>query len=121
MNLRALSEIIENNEHCLEETAIDNKIKPESVRAAALIVNDKGYDALIGGQKWVFDTAILPLIHDVQCEGYRGPLGEDINDCQNIIDDEILDDCYRDEIFLCENCQANAANDAYFYNKLMEE
>jgi hypothetical protein len=121
MNLNALNEIVLNQENYLEQSAEELGLDFGAVRAAALIVNDKGIDKLKGRQVWIFNNAVRPLIENVQCEGYRGPFGEDENDCQNMIDDAELDESYANESFYCESCQGVANNDAYDRDKFMAE
>lgn len=121
MNLNALREIIENHEHLLVERAQSMGLEEQSVRAAALIVDDRGYDALVGRQIWVFDNAVRPLIEDVSCDGYQGLFGEDQNECPNILEDDDLVECYQNESLLCEACQGNANSDSAARDSFMRE
>lgn len=121
MNLNALREIIDNQENYLEEMANTLGQNFDAARATALIVLDRGYEALVGRQVWVFDNVVRPLIENVKCHGYQGPFGEDNFDCQSILDEEYLDDCYMNDSFLCERCQGNADSDNHSRQRLMEE
>jgi len=121
MNLDALTEIVENQDNYLEGQANDLGLKVGSVRAATLIVDDEGYDALKGKQVWVFDNAVRPLIEDVPCDGYRGPFGEDDIECNNLVDDDDLVESYQSDSFLCGYCQGAKNNDDYDRDRLMNE
>lgn len=121
MDIRALKEIVENQENHLEERATDLGQKFDVARATALIVLDKGYDALVGKQVWVFDNVVRPLIENVKCHGYQGPFGEDNYECHSLLEDESLEDCYANENFLCDRCQGNADSDAHSKQRFMED
>lgn len=121
MNLLALREIINNHEQILEELAQSMGLEEQSVRAAALIVADRGYDALVGRQVWVFDNTVRALIEDVPCNGYQGLFGEDQYECPNTLDDDDLVECYQNESFLCEVCQGNANSDSADRDSFMRE
>ncbi len=121
MNLDALKEILTNQVEILEESAKNNASDSSTVIGIAKYVVGNGYDKLSENQKYHFDKSIRHLIENVRCEGYQGPFGEDDNECQAILDDNDLVDCYRDDNFMCENCKGDAASDAHSRDRFMED
>ena len=113
MNLEALKEINTNNPEILEQSAKDNGSDPEAVKGIALFAADNGYDALSTNQKHHFDNSIRALIEDVQCSGYTHEFDEMPGNCSAILNDDDLVECYQNNEFYCESCQAQSAADAY--------
>ncbi|WP_434669144.1 hypothetical protein ACMYSO_02700 [Klebsiella sp. B345] len=107
MNLRALHFIVENAEECLVESANQTHREPNVVLGIARkVVAEQTVENLSEAQLFNFNTAILPLIHDVPCQGFMSPLDDEPVDCPNTIDDDNLLECYETETFLCPSCTA---------------
>lgn len=113
MNLEALTEINTNTPEILEQSAKENGSDPEAVKGIALFAADNGYDALSDNQKYHFDKSIRALIENVQCHAYTHEFDEMPGNCTAILKDEDLVDCYQNEEFYCESCQAQSSADAH--------
>lgn len=113
MNLDALKEINKNHEELLEESAKNNGSDPEVVKGIALKAASRGYDELSKNQKYHFDNSIRGLIENVQCEGYTHEFDETPSNCEAILKDEELVECYQNDVFYCEQCQGQSAADAH--------
>ncbi len=121
MNLEALNEILANQEDILEDSANDNGTDIEVAFGIARDAAANGYDSLSNNQKYHFDNCIRHLIEDVNCDGYRGAFGEEDPHCQNVLDDDDLADCYRQDSFLCEGCESEASGDIHSRDRIMED
>lgn len=111
MNLDALRFIVENAEECLIESANQAQRAPDAVIGIAKkVVGEQTIANLTENQLFNFNVAILPLIHNVTCQGFMSALDEEPIDCPNTIDDETLLECYETETFLCQSC-SDASND----------
>ncbi|MEI8654999.1 hypothetical protein P4S57_20990 [Pseudoalteromonas sp. Hal273] len=113
MNLEALDELNTNNPELLEQSARDNGLDPEAVKGIALFAVGNGYEALSSNQKYNFDNGIRALIENVQCEGYSHECDEMPGSCSATLDDDDLVECYQNQEFYCEYCQAQSSADAH--------
>ena len=121
MNLEALSDINKNNPEILEQSAKANGSDAEAVKGIALFAADNGYDSLSANQKFHFDKSIRALIENVQCHGYTHEFDETPGNCEAIINDDDLLECYQNDVFYCESCQAQSADDAHSKAKFFED
>jgi len=120
MNFNALNEILENQEEALEGSANENGTDIDVAFGIARDAVANGYDSLSKSQKYHFDNCIRHLIENVTCDGYRGAFSEDDPHCQNVLDDDDLTDCYRQDSFLCEDCLSEASGDLYSKGRIIE-
>ncbi len=113
MNLEALRFILINQEELLRQKARESGREEDTVVGIArLTIAEGGIAKLSTHQLFNFNSAILPLIHDVPCTAFTSELEDEPNICHNILLDDDLLKCYQDDNFLCENCQ-DAASDYY--------
>lgn len=111
MNIAALKFINNNAAERLVEQAKRANRDPDTVLGITKqILAENGVDNLTQNQRFNFDRAILPLIHNLPCQGFKGEFDDEPLDCPNHIDDGLLLECYEEDTFLCENCR-DRAND----------
>lgn len=113
MNLQALEEIINNNVEIIEEAANDNNADKDVVIGIAKFAVINGFDKLSDPQKYHFNNCIRHLIEDVQCPGYNHEFEEVPTECPNILDEDQLVEYYQNITEYCEQCEAQASDDAY--------
>ncbi|EPT0356769.1 hypothetical protein [Enterobacter hormaechei] len=105
MNLPALHYLVENATDLLIDSANQTHRSPDAVVGIARQVDaEQTINNLSEAQLYNFNIAILPLIHNVTCDGYMTPLDEEPIDCSNTIDDRDLLECYENNSFLCPSC-----------------
>lgn len=108
MNINALRYLLKDREELIQESARDNKLNEDNVMGVAhKIAGEGNIDGLSEKQQYLFENAILPLIDEVPCTGWFDEFDGDEGshfDCQNIIEEARLIECYREENMLCENC-----------------
>ena len=121
MNLKALKEINTNNPEIIENLAEEKRCSPQAAIGIALQAVDQGYSSLTGRQIPIFEKAILPLIKDVQCTGYSINPEEDPNECEILIKDDELEECYINEEFYCEICAEEKSFHAHQLDKIMND
>ncbi|WP_104911932.1 hypothetical protein [Pseudomonas sp. LG1D9] len=109
MNLSALDHIVKNNPELIDENVPAKADSAATLGVAKLVLGNGGnVDALTDKQRFHFDTYILPLIENVECDGVFGPdmeNGEDGCVGSGRIDDEDLEGCYIMDEMLCQECQ----------------
>jgi hypothetical protein len=113
MNLDALREINNNCSEVLEQSARNNSVDEEIIKGIASYVVINGYEALSDKQKYHFDNSIRHLIENVRCPGYTHEFEEIKKKCENILDDEVLVDFYKNDGVFCESCQGQSDADAH--------
>ena len=119
MNLGALAFINQNCEEILDQAAKENSVSEKMVKGIALFVVSNGYDKLTSDQKFRFDQVIRPLVEGVQCSGYTHELEEEHEECNSILDEDVLVEYYRSGGAYCDRCQGQSDADAHTKESFM--
>ncbi|HCT5788472.1 TPA: hypothetical protein OT206_001891 [Klebsiella variicola] len=105
MNLIVLRYLVDNAIDLLIDSANQTQRSPDSTIGIARQVSaEQTIENLTEAQLYNFNIAILPLIHDVPCNGFTTPLDEEPIACPNTIDDGDLLECYEYDSFVCSSC-----------------
>jgi len=105
-----LEYILDNCDYYITEIAEENSISdPEiSIRIGHFLTgNSENFSKMTPNQKFHYDKAIKPLIHNVHCEGMIGDHEDGSSSCigDGFIDEDSLLSAYLEEDMRCQQCR----------------
>ncbi|HCW3748594.1 TPA: hypothetical protein OXK62_003827 [Acinetobacter baumannii] len=111
--INVLQHILDNCEEYITELAEENNItNPDvSVRIAySLVKNPESFSKMTEKQKFHYEKAIQPLIHNVHCDGMIGEHEDGTSSCigNGFIDEDSLLGAYLEEDMRCQHCVSTA-------------